>query len=475
MLRSRSSRPDRQALARSHGGLTCSKLLVTAAVSIAACIVFLNSNRILNVDLHGGSRVRLRVKQGLPFDDALPGAAREAEHPWYDSAEQRSGSGTAANTNLPSSRADYTSDGVYTVDGMDSAGVLSAEARMDQLRGKVLNREAALEGDGINTDNGMENIAASGGETWREQVLGDIVEGDGSIGKQDAIGPRGKQDNGYLDSSGSRSSADAHEDRIDTVRDSQGETEQDPSAGIGEEQNTGDQEGPYDEGAMSEGTNSGEEEDTWMVKLYKEMEQKSKEEVKDPALEAGSRIFDVEASEPAVQRLLGLLQMDAVSADNSRDAQEGTGAKHIDKEHTGQVAQSQLKLVGLYSDEAGVMPHSNPKLATWEEDLAGHLGKVEDAKKIERARLQTEQEALYPAIPQVTGVLDPSKVTEGAAKGQEEENRPARLDDLLEAEELEQHLREEGRLDEILEDPELIPDWNTQYKAQESRAFNQHS
>ena len=79
--------------------------------------------------------------------------------------------------------------------------------------------------------------------------------------------------------------------------------------GMGEEQSRGEQEGRYDEELVSEGGNNGEEEDTWMVKLYKEMEQKSKEEVKDPALEAGSRIFDLEASEPAVQRLLGLLQV----------------------------------------------------------------------------------------------------------------------------------------------------------------------
>lgn len=59
-----------------------------------------------------------------------------------------------------------------------------------------------------------------------------------------------------------------------------------------------------------------------------------------------------------------------------------------------------------------------------------------------------------------------------SAAEQDEENRPARLDDLLEAEELEQRLREEGRLDEILEDPELIPDWNTQFTAQESWAFD---
>lgn len=48
----------------------------------------------------------------------------------------------------------------------------------------------------------------------------------------------------------------------------------------------------------------------------------------------------------------------------------------------GQVAQSQLELVGLYSDEAEAVPHSNPKLATWEEDLVEHLVKVEDAKKV---------------------------------------------------------------------------------------------
>ncbi|BDA45834.1 hypothetical protein COCOBI_07-6210 [Coccomyxa sp. Obi] len=473
MLRSRSSRPDRQA--RSHGGLSCNKLLVTTAVIIAACIVFLNSSRILNADLHGGSRVRLRVKQGLSFDDEQLGAAHEAEHPWYESAEQHSGGGTAAIADL---HANYASDGIYTVDGMDSAGVMSAEARMEQLRGKPLNREAALEGDGLDTVDRMEAIGASSAETWREQLLGDIPEGAGSQGEQDAIGPRGKQDTGYLDSSGSRSSADALEDRMNTVRDSQSETEQDPLAGLGEwqlasmvEQSGGEQQGPYDEGAMSEVVLSGEEEDTWMVKLYKEMERKSKEEVKDPALEAGSRIFDVEASLPAVQRLLGLLQMDAVIADISRDAQQSTGAKHkgssSDKAVNGEVAESQLKLVGLYSDEAEPMPHSNPKLATWQEDLEGHLAKVEEAKKVERARLQMEQQALYPAIPEHTGVLDQSKVTEGAAK---EENRPARVDDLLEAGELEQRLRDEGRLDEILGDPELIPDWNTQFTAQESSA-----
>lgn len=55
---------------------------------------------------------------------------------------------------------------------------------------------------------------------------------------------------------------------------------------------------------------------------------------------------------------------------------------------------------------------------------------------------------------------------------QEEENRPARVDDLLEAEELEQRLREEGRLEDILSDPELIPDWDTQFTAQESTIDN---
>ena len=46
------------------------------------------------------------MKQGLPFDDALPGTSHEAEHPWYDSAEQTSSGGTITTTNLPSSRID---------------------------------------------------------------------------------------------------------------------------------------------------------------------------------------------------------------------------------------------------------------------------------------------------------------------------------------------------------------------------------
>lgn len=121
-------------------------------------------------------------------------------------------------------------DGIYTVDGMDSAGVLSAEARMEQFRGKPLNREA-LEKYGSDSVDRMDSAGASGAETWREQLLGDIPGGDGSTGKQDPSGPRGKQETGYLDSSGSRSSADPLEDRVDTVRDSRGETEQDPSAG----------------------------------------------------------------------------------------------------------------------------------------------------------------------------------------------------------------------------------------------------
>lgn len=36
--------------------------------------------------------------------------------------------------------------------------------------------------------------------------------------------------------------------------------------------------------------------------------------------------------------------------------------------------------------------------------------------QVEKARLQTEQEARHPAIPTITGVLDRSKVIEGAAK-----------------------------------------------------------
>jgi len=53
------------------------------------------------------------------------------------------------------------------------------------------------------------------------------------------------------------------------------------------------------------------------------------------------------------------------------------------------------------------------------------------------------------------------------SKTQEEVSRPARLDDLLEGEELVQRLKEEGKLQEMLEDPVLIPDWNAQFAAQQ--------
>lgn len=45
-----------------------------------------------------------------------------------------------------------------------------------------------------------------------------------------------------------------------------------------------------------------------MVKMYKEVEQKSKEVKKDPALENGSRIFELHPSEPVVQRLMSLVR-----------------------------------------------------------------------------------------------------------------------------------------------------------------------
>ncbi len=119
-------------------------------------------------------------------------------------------------------------DGIYTVGGMDSAGTLGAEAGTKQFRGKPLSREATLKGDGSAA--GMEAIGASA-ETWREQLLGDIPGGEGSTGEQDAIGPRGKQETGYLDRSGSRSSADALEDGIDPVRGTRGEYEPDTLPG----------------------------------------------------------------------------------------------------------------------------------------------------------------------------------------------------------------------------------------------------
>lgn len=46
-----------------------------------------------------------------------------------------------------------------------------------------------------------------------------------------------------------------------------------------------------------------EGEDTWMVKIYKEIERKSKEAEVDPALENGSRIFEMDPSDPYIQRL----------------------------------------------------------------------------------------------------------------------------------------------------------------------------
>ena len=40
----------------------------------------------------------------------------------------------------------------------------------------------------------------------------------------------------------------------------------------------------------------------------------------------------------------------------------------------------------------------------------------------------------------------------------------------MEGDELEQRLREEGRLDDILKDPELIPDWSAQFAARQNAA-----
>lgn len=82
-MKTRTSRLERQAL---HGGFSWSKLLVAAAVFIAVCIIFLNSNRILNVDLHGGFRTSplkrsLRPSSLLVFC-ALPTPFQEMQiHP----------------------------------------------------------------------------------------------------------------------------------------------------------------------------------------------------------------------------------------------------------------------------------------------------------------------------------------------------------------------------------------------------------
>ncbi len=64
------------------------------------------------------------------------------------------------------------------------------------------------------------------------------------------------------------------------------------------------------------------------------------------------------------------------------------------------MAESQLKLVGLYSDDAEVVPHSNSKLATWEEDLVGHLVKVEEAKKLIGKQVYVKEEILAAKDPE---------------------------------------------------------------------------
>ena len=46
--------------------------------------------------------------------------------------------------------------------------------------------------------------------------------------------------------------------------------------------------------------------------------------------------------------------------------------------------------------------------------------------------------------------------------------RPAAVDDLLDGTELEQRLRDEGRLDGILSDPELMPSWGVQLQMQQA-------
>ena len=46
--------------------------------------------------------------------------------------------------------------------------------------------------------------------------------------------------------------------------------------------------------------------------------------------------------------------------------------------------------------------------------------------------------------------------------------RPAAVEDLLDGAELEQRLRDEGRLEGILTDPELMPNWEVQLQMQQA-------
>ena len=46
--------------------------------------------------------------------------------------------------------------------------------------------------------------------------------------------------------------------------------------------------------------------------------------------------------------------------------------------------------------------------------------------------------------------------------------RPASTQDLLDGPELEQRMADEGRLPDILKDPELMPDWQAQLNMQQA-------
>lgn len=81
------------------------------------------------------------------------------------------------------------------------------------------------------------------------------------------------------------------------------------------------------------------------------------------------------------------LQLDPNSADEEEQAY-----------NAGQEHRSQLKLVGLYSEEEKMEPQINAKLDTWKEDLAKHMEKVEEAKKV----LTTQQRPLIKCLQHIT-------------------------------------------------------------------------
>ncbi|CAL5220429.1 g2443 [Coccomyxa viridis] len=224
-------------------------------------------------------------------------------------------------------------------------------------------------------------------------------------------------------------------------------------------------------------------EDTYMVKMWKELEEQRKQEELDPAKEAGSVIIELPGSDPGVQRLKALgAQLRAQSGQPSGMEAAQTGPLQQPKEaeasadkaaasaslsagDTGGDVDTPLRLVTLFRDKEVYKEPENPKLATWKQDLDRRLLELEEAAAVRRRELEQERAHLFPHIPLVEGILDKALEPGTAVKGL---FRPAAAEDLLDGAELEQRLRDEGRLDDILRDPGLMPNWEVQLQMQQA-------